>query len=74
MFNRLIINFTIDKKWKTHQKIKKTKTTIIRNDILVRPIKHVERLWITRKDDAAYLGTSVDLIKSLNLSDELRFA
>lgn len=46
----------------------------IREDIKVKPVRNVERMWFTRKDAAAYLGVSVELIKRLNQRGQLGFS
>lgn len=43
----------------------------IRNDIQARPVRTVEKLWMTRKGAADYLGVSVDFIKSLEENEGL---
>ena len=47
---------------------------VIRNDILVKPVREVERTWFTRKGAAEYLGVSVDFIKGLNQTGKLKFS
>ena len=46
----------------------------IREDIKVKPVRKVERLWFTRKDAADYLGVSVELIKRLNQKGKLGYS
>ena len=43
------------------------------NDIMVSQVAPIERVWLTQKDAAEYLGVSTDYIKELRLSGQISF-
>ena len=42
-------------------------------DIKVSKVMPIERVWLTQKDAAEYLGVSTDYIKELRLSGQISF-
>lgn len=43
------------------------------NNIMVSQVAPIERVWLTQKDAAEYLGVSIDYIKELRLSGQISF-
>ena len=46
----------------------------IRNDITVRPVREVEKEWMTREGAADYLGISEETIRKWNYDAVLRYS